>query len=43
MGNLPEHSESVLIILDGDNCLLEQNSMFKDSDELYTGLGKKSL
>lgn len=47
LGNLPEHSKSLteclLIILDSDICLLKKNSMFKDSDQLYTALGKKSL
>lgn len=41
--NLPEHSECKLIVLDADAYLLEQNAVIKDSDELYTGLGKKSL
>lgn len=41
--NLPEHSECELIVLDANAYLLEQNAVIKDSDELYTGLGKKSL
>jgi len=32
-----------LIVLDAGTYLLEKNSVFKDRDELYTGLGKKTL